>query len=156
METYNLEELRRTLNRNANLSEEDLTPKISIDMQLPFAYVSEELVEQLELLEPFGKSNTKPQFADKDLKLKRASVVGKNQNVLRLTLETQYGERVSAVYFGDVEGFLDYYREKFGAEEVDAAFLGRNNKILMQIGYYPEINMYNGIESIQLIIRNYR
>ena len=76
--------------------------------------------------------------------------------MLRLTLETQYGELVSAVYFGDVERFLDYYREKFGDAEVEAALLGKNNKILMQIVYYPEINRYNGIEQIQIIIRNYR
>jgi len=156
MPKENLDAFRRTLNELCMLSEEDFIPKIKIDIAMPAGYPDAALIRELDLLEPFGKSNTKPQFADKDLKLKRASIVGKNQNVLRLTLETQYGERISAVYFGDVERFLDYYREKFGAEEVDAAFSGRNNKIFMQIVYYPEINMYNGIESIQLIIRNYR
>ena len=82
--------------------------------------------------------------------------MGRNQNVLRLTLETIYGETVSAVYFGDVEGFLNYYREKFGNEEVEAALFGKNNKILIQIVYYPEINLYNGIENMQIVIRNYR
>ena len=156
MPKENLDAFRRTLNELCTLTEEDFIPKIKIDIAMPAGYPDAALIRELDLLEPFGKSNTKPQFADKDLKLKRASIVGKNQNVLRLTLETPYGERISAVYFGDVEGFLEYYREKFGTEEVDAAFSGRNNKIFMQIVYYPEINMYNGIESVQLIIRNYR
>ena len=156
MPKENLDAFRRTLNELCTLTEEDFIPKIKIDIAMPAGYPDTALIRELDLLEPFGKSNTKPQFADKDLKLKRASIVGKNQNVLRLTLETPYGERISAVYFGDVEGFLEYYREKFGTEEVDAAFSGRNNKIFMQIVYYPEINMYNGIENIQLIIRNYR
>ena len=74
--------------------------------------------------------------------------------MLRLVLETQYGEQIAAVYVGDVEGFLDYYREKYGKSEVEAAFCGKNNKILLQIVYYPEINSYN--DSVQIVIRNYR
>ena len=93
-------------------------------------------------------------LADKDLKLKRMSIVGKNRNVLRLLLETQYGEQIWAVYFGDADKFLEYYREKYGESEVEAAFYGKNNKILLQIVYYPEINSYN--DSVQIVIRNYR
>jgi len=152
----NLELFREAINRECNLSEQDLIPKIKIDIAMPVGYPNAKLIQELEVLEPFGKGNTKPLFADKDLKIKRMSVIGKNQNVLRLTLETNYGETVTAVYFGDTEKFLDYYREKFGIEQVEAALKGKNNKILLQIVYYPEINMYNGIESIQMIIRNYR
>ena len=123
---------------------------------MPVGYPDASLARELNRLEPFGKGNTKPLFADKDLKIKRMGIVGKNRNVLRMTLETVYAETVSAVYFGDAEGFLNYYREKFGKEEVEAALLGKNNKILMQIIYYPEINLYNGVESMQIIIRNYR
>lgn len=152
----NLEAFRRTINEYCNLTEEDFIPKIKIDIAMPVGYPNTSLIRELDLLEPFGKSNTKPQFADKDLKIKRASIVGKNRNVLRLQLETQYGERVSAVYFGDVEEFLNYYSEKFGASEVEAAFLGKSNKILLQIVYYPEINSYNEVENVQIVIRNYR
>lgn len=152
----NLEAFRQSINRECKLTEEDFVPKIKIDIAMPAGYPDMNLIRELDLLEPFGKSNTKPQFADKDLKLKKAMIVGKNQNVLRLTLETSYGEQLTAVYFGDAEGFLDYYREKFGAEEVEAALRGKSNQILMQIVYYPEINVYNGIESIQIMIRNYR
>jgi len=152
----NLELFRVAINQKCNLSEQDLIPKIKIDIAMPVGYPNAALIRELEVLEPFGKSNTKPLFADKDLKIKRMAVIGKNQNVLRLTLETNYGETVTAVYFGDTEMFLEYYREKYGIEQVEAALKGKNNKILLQIVYYPEINMYNGIESIQMIIRNYR
>lgn len=152
----NLEIFREKINAYCTLTEEDFIPKVKIDIAMPVGYPDTGLIRELDLLEPFGKSNTKPQFADKDLKIKRASIVGKNHNVLRLQLETQYGELVSAVYFGDVEKFLDYYREKFGAAEVDAALSGKNNKICLQIVYYPEINSYNDVENVQIVIRNYR
>ena len=156
LQQENLEAFREMINQKCTLTEADFVPKVKIDIAMPVGYPNASLVRELDLLEPFGKSNTKPQFADKDLKLKRAAIVGKNQNVLRLTLETQYGETISAVYFGDVEGFLRYYEKKFGKTEVDAAFSGKNNKIFLQIVYYPEVNMYNGTESIQVVIRNYR
>ena len=152
----NLEEFRRRINEECILTEEDFIPKIKIDIAMPVGYPNTSLIRELDLLEPFGKSNTKPQFADKDLKIKRASIVGKNRNVLRLQLETQNGETVSAVYFGDVEEFLNYYSDKFGETEVEAALSGKKNKILLQIVYYPEINSYNEIENVQIVIRNYR
>ena len=152
----NLETFREKINEYCTLTEEDFIPKIKIDIAMPVGYPNLSLIRELDLLEPFGKSNTKPQFADKDLKLKRATVVGKSRNVLRLQLETIYGETVTAVYFGDVEQFLDYYRERFGANEVEAALYGKNNKILLQIVYYPEINSYNNVENVQIVIKNYR
>lgn len=152
----NLTAFKEKINAECRLLEEDFVPKVRIDIAMPVGYPDASLVRELDVLEPFGKGNTKPLFADKDLKVKRIGILGKNRNVLRLTLETVYGETVSAVYFGDVEGFLNYYREKFGKEEVEAAFLGKHNKILMQIVYYPEINLYNGIENMQMVIRNYR
>ena len=151
-----LQMFKDKINEVCELTEADFVPKVRIDIAMPVGYPDCSLVREMEVLEPFGKGNTKPLFADKDLRIKRAAIVGRNQNVLKLILETIYGENVSAVYFGDVEGFLNYYREKFGNEEVEAALFGKNNKILLQIVYYPEINLYNGIENIQMIIRNYR
>lgn len=147
---------RTMINENCRLTEEDFIPKIKIDIAMPVGYPNPALVKELEVLEPFGKGNTKPLFADKDLKLRRAAIIGKNRNVLRLQLETSFGEMVSAVYFGDVEEFLNYYGEKFGEDEVNLALEGKNNKISLKIVYYPEINRYNGTESIQIIIRNYQ
>ena len=154
--TENLELFRQKINEYCTLTEEDFIPKIKIDIAMPVGYPNTALIRELDLLEPFGKSNTKPQFADKDLKIKRASIVGKNRNVLRLQLATTYGELISAVYFGDIEQFLAYYSDKFGEREVESALLGKNNKILMQIVYYPEINSYNEVENVQIVIRNYR
>ena len=114
------------------------------------------LVNELLLLEPFGKANVKPQFADKNLGIDRAVVVGKNQNVLKLTLKTERGKSISAVYFGDVEEFREYYGRKYGENEVQQAFLGRTNGIRMSVVYYPEINRYQGNESIQIVIKNYQ
>ncbi len=152
----NVETFRTMINENCRLTEEDFIPKVKIDIAMPVGYPNAALVKELEMLEPFGKGNTKPLFADKDLKIRRAVIVGKNRNVLRLQLETTFGELVTAVYFGDVEAFLDYYGEKFGKDEVNLALEGKNNKIFLKIVYYPEINMYNGTESIQIIIRNYQ
>ena len=152
----NPEEFRNKINDCCTLGEEDFIPKIKIDIAMPAGYPDRELIREFDLLEPFGKGNTKPQFADKNLAINRAYVVGKNQNVLRLQLMTAYHEMISAVYFGDVEEWKRYYSEKFGAEEVEKAFLGKENRIRMQIVYYPEVNVYQGTESIQIVIRNYQ
>ena len=134
----------------------NLIPKIKIDIPMPAAYADAGLIREFAVLEPFGKANIKPQFADKNLSITKAFVVGKNQNVLRLNLVTAAGEAVSAVYFGDIEAFKAYYAEKYGSAEVEKAFRGQINKLRIMIVYYPEINEYNGVESVQVIIRNYQ
>ncbi len=146
---------RTTINQDCELTEEDFIPKIKIDIVMPADYPTAELVRELDILEPFGKSNVKPQFADRNLFVTRAYIVGKNQNVLKLSLMTADGNRISAVYFGDIEAWKSYYSDKYGAQEVEAAFLGKENAIRMSVIYYPEINDYQGVESVQLIIRNY-
>lgn len=156
LQEENVDAFRTAINEYCELTEEDFIPKIKIDIAMPAAYPTMELVRELELLEPFGKGNVKPQFADRNLAIARAYVVGKNQNVLKLNLRTEAGEPVSAVYFGDIEAFKAYYSEKYGAGELDAAFRGQTNGIRMSVVYYPEINAYQGMESVQLIIRNYK
>lgn len=151
-----VEAFRVAINEECQLTEEDFIPKIKIDIAMPADYPTADLVRELELLEPFGKSNVKPQFADKNLAVVRAYVVGKNQNVLKLNLRTESGARISAVYFGDIEAWRAYYSEQYGAKEVEAAFNGRENALRMSVVYYPEINTYLGSESVQLVIRNYR
>lgn len=151
-----VEVFREKINQFCTLTEEDFIPKIKIDIAMPAGYADTKLIREFELLEPFGKGNQKPQFADKNLSIVRAAVVGRNQNVLKLTLLTEHNETVSAVYFGDVEGFKNYYADKYGIEELEKAFQGKNNKIRMQVVYYPDINEYNGIESVQIVIRNYQ
>ena len=152
----NVEIFREKINARCGLTEEDFIPKIKIDIPMPVDYPDIPLVNELLLLEPFGKANVKPQFADKNLGIDRAVVVGKNQNVLKLTLKTERGKSISAVYFGDVEEFREYYGRKYGENEVQQAFLGRTNGIRMSVVYYPEINRYQGNESIQIVIKNYQ
>lgn len=147
---------RAAINQECKLTEADFVPKIKIDIAMPADYPTAALVRELEILEPFGKGNVKPQFADKNLAIRRAYVVGKNQNVLKLELLTQNGSHISAVYFGDVNEWRTYYSKKYGEKEVEAAFCGRENGIQMSVVYYPEINDYQGIERVQLVIRNYR
>lgn len=152
----NVEIFREKINACCGLTEEDFIPKIKIDIPMPVDYPDIPLVNELSLLEPFGKANVKPQFADKNLGIDRAVVVGKNQNVLKLTLRTEHGCVISAVYFGDVDAFREYYSKKYGENEVNQAFLGRKNEIRMSVVYYPEINRYQGNESVQIVIKNYQ
>lgn len=156
MEEKNVEAFRKKINACCELTDEDFIPKIKIDVPMPAGYPDVSLVRELSLLEPFGKGNVKPQFADKNIGIANMYLVGKNRNVLKLMLRTEKGEQIPAVYFGEIEAFLSYYREKYGEAEVERALLGRENDIRMSIVYYPEINSYQGTESVQLIIRNYQ
>lgn len=135
----NVSLLRKRLNDQCNLKEEDLIPKVIIDVPMPISYISTKLVEQLSLLEPFGKGNTKPLFAQKNVKAINSRVIGKNHNVTKLQLMDEQGYVIEAVYFGNIPEFMD--------------FLSARDKI--SVTYYPEINRYQGRETLQVIIQNY-
>ncbi len=152
----NVDIFRKRINQCAALTEDDLIPKIRIDIPMPASYADVNLIREFSVLEPFGKANIKPQFADKELRIARAVVLGRNQNVLRLNLLTASNENVTAIYFGDIDLFREYYRQKYGQQELELAFAGKPNQIRMQIVYYPEINAYNGNETVQIIVKNYR
>lgn len=155
LEEEDISHFRRALNEYTSLTDEDLIPKISIDVVLPLGYVSEELVDELKILEPFGKANPKPVFAERNLKVTRAFLLGKNKNVLKLKVINQYGRTMDAIYFGDIDAFLSELRDKFGEEEVDKMFMNMENSIEFNITYYPDINEYNGNRYLQIIITNY-
>jgi single-stranded-DNA-specific exonuclease len=148
--------LRAELNQNTRLTEEDLISKISIDILLPLGYLSEELVTELELLEPFGKGNIKPVFAEKNLRIRKASILGKNSNVLKFQVVNDYGRVMDAMYFGEVESFLNTLSEGYGQEEVDNMFRSRSNAVRLSVTYYPSINEYGGSRTVQIIIQNYQ
>lgn len=135
----NVSLLRKRLNEQCNLKEEDLIPKVIIDVPMPISYISTKLVEQLSFLEPFGKGNTKPLFAQKNVKAINSRVIGKNHNVTKLQLMDEQGYVIEAVYFGNIPEFMD--------------FLSARDKI--SVTYYPEINRYQGRETLQVIIQNY-
>jgi single-stranded-DNA-specific exonuclease len=152
----NIDLLRQNLNQNTALTDEMLIPKISIDILLPLGYISEPLIHELKQLEPFGKGNEKPLFAEKNLKIKSAFIIGKNASGIRFKLENQYGREMEAMYFGSVEVFFAYIGKTYGEEEAEKLRTGRGSKILLTITYFPRINEYNGFKSVQLIIQNYR
>lgn len=144
------------INQITTLTEEDFIPKVSIDMQLPLSYVSEQLIQELELLEPYGKGNTKPLFADKDLEINSLKILGKNQNVLKFLIQGQHGDTMEAVYFGDVEKCLTYMKDKYGNNRIDSLLKGRGESVKMAFTYYPDINEYMGRKTIQIVVQNYQ
>ena len=150
-----VETFRRALNENTSLTEEDLRGKIVIDVPMPLAYISKELIEELNILEPFGKSNEKPVFADKEIEILSMRILGKNRNVCKMQVKGAGSQVIPAVYFGETEVFLDFLEEKYGKHALMQAMEGERSGITVSFVYYPEINSYNGRENIQIVVKNY-
>lgn len=148
--------LRRMLNKQAELTEKDLTPKVSIDMTLPFSMISEEQIEELELLEPFGKDNTKPLFAEKDIEILSGRLLGKEQNVLKFRLADASGRQMDGVYFGETTAFLEYLTGKYGKDTVLAMLGGKRTGMKVMLAYYPSVNVYMDRRYLQVIIQHYQ
>ncbi|HHT88551.1 MAG TPA: single-stranded-DNA-specific exonuclease RecJ [Clostridiales bacterium] len=152
----NIESLRKALNENSQLTEEMLKPKITIDILLPLGYLTQELVNELKLLEPFGNGNDKPLFAERDLTIKSVLVIGKNTSGLKFRVENTYGREMDALYFGDVDGFFKYIQDTYGEDEALRLKTGRRSQIKLTVTYYPAVNEYNGYKNMQIMIQNYR
>jgi len=152
----NLPLLRERLNRDAHLTEADLTPVVRIDVPMPLQYIREDLILQLEYLEPFGKGNRKPLFAEKDFRIRKAAIIGKNQNVLKMRIANSAGTLMDALYFGDVQEFGESAIREYGEEMWQRAFSGEDNGMQASFAYYPSINEYKGNKTLQVIIQNYR
>ncbi|MEY8339355.1 single-stranded-DNA-specific exonuclease RecJ [Lachnospiraceae bacterium 62-35] len=140
LEEQNIDEFRKRLNENTELTEEDFVKRIWIDVPMPLEYISENLVRELEVMEPFGQGNEKPQFAQKNLFIRSSRVMGKNRNVVRLSLVTDSGFAMEGIWFGDGDAFE---KEREGRCHIDAV-------------YYPDINEYNGNKTLQVVIKNYQ
>lgn len=156
LEEKNVEPLRCMLNQKCSLTEEDLIPKVSIDMQLPFGMIDENLVSQFELLEPFGNENVKPVFAEKEVEILSGRIVGSRQNVLKMQLMDLGGARVEAVYFGNIQAFLDFLSKKYGENAVNRMLDGGRTGMKASFTYCPSINEYMGRKSIQIVISGYQ
>ena len=152
----NIDAFRDKLNENTTLTEEDLFKKVTIDAVLPLDYISYELVNDLERLEPFGKANPKPLFGEKDINVIKAAILGKNRNVLKLKLKTKNGKPIDAVYFGDIEQFEETIIEKYGKDQLMKLYDGSYNDVKLDMVFYPDINEYNGNINIQIVMQNYR
>ena len=139
MEEKNVEAFRRRLNENCTLTEQELIPKIMIDVPMPISYLTKQLTEQLKVLEPFGKGNTKPLFAQKNLRAMGIRILGRNRNVAKMLLMDEHGNKIDAVYFGEASEFVTFVQ----------------THETISVTYYPEINVYQGRETLQIVIKNY-
>lgn len=156
MPEENLEQFRKEINEKSGITPEDLNEKIAIDMQLPFECVNEKFIGELAVLEPFGKGNARPVFAEKQVQVESARILGKNKNVLKLQVKDLHGTRMDAMYFGDVNTFVEYVREKFGDIACECLLRGYGHGIVMAFTYYPDINEYQGVRTPQIVIQNYK
>lgn len=150
-----MENLRTRLNELTTLTEEDFIPRVSIDVAMPIDYISEELIGELEVLEPFGKANPKPVFAEKNLNVLSARILGQNKNVIKMQVLNSQGMVMDAMYFGDVEKFNTYITEKFGTSEVEKMYQNRENAVSISATYYPQVNVFRNVRNMQIVIQNY-
>lgn len=141
LDKENVEKFKRRLNDQCTLSEEELTEKVVIDMELPFTAITEQFIEELEYLEPFGKGNAKPVFAARGVFMQHVKIIGKNKNVAKATAIDAAGNRMEAICFHDAQEF---------AKQCE-----RNNG-KMSITFYPGINEFRGERQIQIVITHYR
>lgn len=135
-----LEPFRRKLNTLCTLTEQDLTPKVTIDVPMPISYVRRELLDQMELLKPFGKGNSRPLFAQKHIKVLNPRIFGKNRNVVKMQLMDPEGYLMDGVYFGKGDEFV-----QFAGEHPE-----------MSVAYYPNIDHYMGRETLQATVVTYQ
>lgn len=149
-------ELRSRLNLYTTLTDEDLIPKVYIDMELPVEYISYKLIEDMKVLEPYGKGNTKPLFGGKKLKIHRGYLLGANKNVLKLNLVSFSGQKIEGLLFGETESFIEDIKAIYGEKELENMFRGIENSINVDILYYPDINEYMGNSTLQVVIKNFR
>lgn len=155
MPEENVENFRMFLNEHCGLTEEDFEEKIHIDVPMPMSYVTVDFVRQLSVLEPFGNGNPKPVFAQRNLRLIRGRILGKNSNVGKYTVEDENGRRFEMMYFGNMEKWHDFLRETFGQEEYGRLYRGGDSKIRIHAIYYPDLDVYQGRERLQMIMQDY-
>lgn len=155
MPEENVEAFRAYLNAHSGLSPEDLVEVIHIDVPMPMSYVTPELVRQIALLEPFGNGNPKPVFAQKGVRVRRGRILGKNGNVGKYRVADEGGREYDMMYFGDLEQWHDFLAAHFGQEELDRLYGGGSSAIVISVIYYPDINVYRGIESLQMVMQGY-
>lgn len=150
-----LPELDRRLNENAGLREEDFIPVLSIDVALPVGYVTEKLLSDLELLEPFGNGNPKPVFAEQHFRIVRAAKRGKNQNVLALKVKNASGSVIDAICFQGTREMEQLICEEWGEGELEKMYAGEENEIDLGLAYYPSVNEYGGFRTMEIIVTDF-
>ncbi|MDD6628389.1 MAG: single-stranded-DNA-specific exonuclease RecJ [Lachnospiraceae bacterium] len=155
MPEENVEKFRRYLNEHCDLSAEDFEEKILIDVPMPMSYVTTDFVKQLSVLEPFGNGNPKPVFAQKNLHICKGRILGKNGNVGKYLVKDETGRQYDMIYFGNLDKWHDFLEEHFGQEEQDRLYQAGSDVIQISMIYYPDINVYQGRESLQMVMKDY-
>ena len=155
MKKDDLEELSRRVNEDSPLTEDQLVKKVLIDIPMPVQYMTSEFIRELDMMEPFGKGNKKPLFAESHFNIMKAAVTGRNRNVIRMKVRNTSGHTCDAVLFGEPEKFIRFLTDSFGREECDRVFSGEPNNIDAALSYYPAEDTWNGNTRIQIVIQNY-
>ena len=155
LQAQNVEAFRDRLCRESGLTDADFVPEVRIDVPMPIDYITEDLIRQFALLEPCGTGNPRPLFAEAHFQIMSARVIGKNHNVLKMTVRNGNGCRMEAVFFGDIPAFLDFVRNEYGSFETERMMEGLPNKVDLALAYYPEVNEYGGRRSLQIVVSHY-
>jgi single-stranded-DNA-specific exonuclease len=155
MPEQNVDAFRIYLNEHCDLEPEDFEEKILIDVPMPMSYVTMDLVRQLSVLEPFGNGNSKPVFAQKNVKICKGRIMGKNQNVGKYRVKDESGREYEMMYFKGMESWHDFLKERFGQEELDRLYTSGSEAIQINVLYYPEINVFQNRESLQMVMEDY-
>lgn len=150
-----LPELERRLNENSGLCEEDFIPVLNIDVPLPVGHVSEGLIRDLEVLEPFGNGNPKPVFAEQHFRILRARRLGKNANVLKMKVANRTGAVIDALYFDEIEPFEKLICDEWGRHELEKIYAGKENEVDLGFAYYPSVNEYGGFRTLQIVVTDF-
>lgn len=148
-----LPELRRRLNEDCSLTEEDLVEKISIDVPMPMDYVNMKLIQEFEMLRPFGKGNPAPLFAQKDVELVSVRIIGRDRKFVKMKLKTNIGNYYDGIYFVSPEEFSAFLTEKFDGHTAEDVLKGKQTGIKLSVCYVPEINEYGNNRSIQIQVK---
>ena len=151
-----IDKFRQCLNDNCKLTLEDFEEKVLIDVPMPMEYASIPFIEELDRLEPFGNGNSKPLFAQKNIRFQKGRILGQNQNVGKYTVADEAGKQYELIYFGDIETLNDYMRQKFGETSVDSLYNGNCQDIYMSVAYYPDVNEFRGNVSVQMVMKYYQ
>ena len=151
-----LEELKKRLNDNCSLKDDELCEVVRLDMQLPLEYVNRQLIEEFELLEPYGQGNRKPLFGEKDLIIDSYSEFGSERKFFKLDLRTATGNKFKCTCFDSPDVFRDFLLDRYDETIVNDVMEGRPTGIRITICYVPDINEYNGKTYINYVIKNYK
>ncbi|MDE6926535.1 MAG: DHH family phosphoesterase, partial [Acetatifactor sp.] len=154
MAEEDIEPLRKALNGQAELTEEDFIPRVHIDVPMPLGYASERLAGELELLEPFGVGNPRPLFAQKELIFQSGFKMGANKTCARFRVSTPEGEGRQLVFFGDLEKFGEFLDQKYGAGSETSLYAGRG-KFPVSVVYQLGLNTYKGKTELQYVMQHY-